>query len=575
MNDLREFGKFRLDVKKKILWHGDEPIDLPLRTIELLSVLTESGELIAKEEILNRVWQDSFVEESNLTSHIYRLRKMFAKYGESEEIIQTVPKRGYRFAGEVIRLSTAPELIIEKQTITQNLIEEIEPPPPVKQLPPPPKKFGFVIAGLVLLLILSGAIWAYFLNKSTNNANNPEPKNTTITSFGFQLEKGRAVAVQADGKIVVGGWAGDNEGVADFALARYNADGSLDKSFGKDGKIVTEIGTSTDIIYDLAIQSDGKIVAVGVTFLGKEQRRFCIVRYKPDGSLDAAFNGNGIVIFNVGTRLADTAYSVVIQPDGKIIVAGSASNFFGATNVTFGQNDFALVRLTPVGSLDTDFGTDGKVTTHFGNGGDIGYDAAVQPDGKIVIAGSSTNGKNNDFALARYNSNGSLDNTFGSEGKVSTDFFGEDDSSYGMFLLPNGKIVLAGYSTKNTQSDFAIAQYLPDGSLDSDFNNSGRVMIDIERGDDVAFGIKVQPDGKIIVGGQANVRQAPEFALTRILADGQIDKTFYHSGKTSQKIKDRSEAWAMALHPENFAVLVGNSGDGKTYNFATSRFPLE
>lgn len=575
MNELREFGKFRLDAEKKILWHEDEPISLPLKEIELLLVLTETNELVTKEEILNRVWHDSFVEESNLSSHIYRLRKMFAKYGESENLIRTVPKRGYRFTGEVIRFSAAPELIIEKQTLTQTLVEEIEPPLNVKQLPPQ-KKHGFAVVGLILLLILSAAaIWAYFRNKNAVNAGNTTPQNTTITSFGFQLEKARAVAVQPDGKIVVGGWAGENEGLADFAIARYNADGSLDKSFGKDGKIITEIGTSSDVIYDLAIQPDGKIVAVGVSFLGKEQRRFCITRYKPDGSLDAAFNGNGIVILNVGTRLADTAYSVVIQPDGKIIVAGSASNFFGATNVTFGQNDFALIRLTPAGSLDTDFGTDGKTTTHFGDGGDIGYDVAIQLDGKILIGGSSTNGKNNDFAIVRYNSNGSLDMTFGSDGKVRTDFHGEDDSSYGMFLMPNGKIMLAGYTTKNTQSDFAVAQYLSDGSLDSSFNGNGKMTIDIERGDDIAFGIKAQADGKIIVGGQANTRQSPAAALARILPDGQIDKTFYQSGRTSLKIKERSEVWAMALHPENFAVLVGNSGDGKTYNFAASRFPLE
>lgn len=165
MNELREFGRFRLDAQKKILWHEDEPINLPLKEIELLCVLTETGELVSKEEILNRVWQDSFIEESNLSSHIYRLRKMFAKYGESEEIIQNVPKRGYRFTGEVISFSSTPDLLIEKKSITQTLIEEIDEEPfepSIKQLPPAPKQNRWWVLGLVILGLMLGGLGYYF-----------------------------------------------------------------------------------------------------------------------------------------------------------------------------------------------------------------------------------------------------------------------------------------------------------------------------------------------------------------------------------------------------------------------------
>lgn len=165
MNELREFGRFRLDAQKKILWHEDEPINLPLKEIELLCVLTESTELVSKDEILNRVWQNAFIEESNLSSHIYRLRKMFAKYGESEDIIQNVPKRGYRFTGEVISFSNTPELFIEKKTLTQTLIEEIDGDiyePTIKQLPPAPKKNHWWIAGLVILILITGSFGYYF-----------------------------------------------------------------------------------------------------------------------------------------------------------------------------------------------------------------------------------------------------------------------------------------------------------------------------------------------------------------------------------------------------------------------------
>lgn len=168
MNSLREFGKFRLDVAKKLLWYQNESIDLPLKSIELLCVLTETNEVVTKENILNRVWQDSFIEESNLTSHVYRLRKMFAKYGESEEIIQTVPKRGYRFTGEIIQPSRLPEVLIEKQTITQTLIEEIDVPlePPLKRLPPAPKQNRWWIPILLGLLLVSSALGYYFYARS-------------------------------------------------------------------------------------------------------------------------------------------------------------------------------------------------------------------------------------------------------------------------------------------------------------------------------------------------------------------------------------------------------------------------
>jgi DNA-binding winged helix-turn-helix (wHTH) protein/TolB-like protein/Tfp pilus assembly protein PilF len=167
MNELREFGTFRLDTGKKILWHGDEPIDLPLRTIELLCVLTESGELVTKEEILNRVWQDSFVEESNLTSHIYRLRKMFAKYGESEDLIKTVPKRGYRFMGEVLHLSNTPEVVIARQTVTQTLIEEIDEPP-IKALPPKLPVNRYWIPVIAVFVLMTTAFGYYFYSRQTS-----------------------------------------------------------------------------------------------------------------------------------------------------------------------------------------------------------------------------------------------------------------------------------------------------------------------------------------------------------------------------------------------------------------------
>lgn len=165
MDGLREFGKFRIDTVKKVLWYEEQPINLPLKEIELLCLLTKSNELVTKEEILKAVWQDSYVEESNLSSHIYRLRKMFAKYGESEKLIQTVPKRGYRFTGEIVYPSTSLDLIVEKHSFTRTLIEEIEETDEsnVKSLKPKPRSnyYIFPIAGLILLGFVTLGFYYY------------------------------------------------------------------------------------------------------------------------------------------------------------------------------------------------------------------------------------------------------------------------------------------------------------------------------------------------------------------------------------------------------------------------------
>jgi Tol biopolymer transport system component/DNA-binding winged helix-turn-helix (wHTH) protein len=162
---LREIGKFCLDAEKKVFSFEDKPIDLPLKEIELLCVLTEnSGELITKEELLNRVWKDAFVEESNLTRHIYRLRKMFASYGESEEIIQNVPRRGYRFTGKIVHKSfeqNDDEFIVERHQKQQFIVEEIEQAAP-RELTEPRKLSKFylpVIAFGSFAVLLVFAFW--------------------------------------------------------------------------------------------------------------------------------------------------------------------------------------------------------------------------------------------------------------------------------------------------------------------------------------------------------------------------------------------------------------------------------
>ncbi|MER6352930.1 delta-60 repeat domain-containing protein, partial [Streptomyces sp. NPDC001634] len=291
-----------------------------------------------------------------------------------------------------------------------------------------------------------------------------------------------ATAVQADGKIIaVGQSDGASAGDFDFALARYNTDGSLDPTFGTGGKVTTNFGGG-DGARAVAVQTDGKIVVAGFSNTGISN--FAVARYNTDGSLDPTFNGTGAVTTDFGGE--DLALGVALQADGKIVAVGFTS--------VFGSDDFALARYNTDGSLDSTFGTGGKVITDFGTGGnDIANGVVVQTDGKIVAAGSSDTAGTNDFGLARYNTNGSLDNTFGTGGLVTTDFGGISDQAFGVALQTDGKIVAAGFSNASNANDFALARYNTNGSLDSTFGTGGKVLTDFG-GIDEAFGVALQTD---------------------------------------------------------------------------------
>ena len=237
-----------------------------------------------------------------------------------------------------------------------------------------------------------------------------------------------AVAVQADGKIV-GAGATNGLGNALFAVSRFNEDGSLDGAFGTGGEVTTSFGGTNDEALGVALQGDGKIVAVGFTNAGGAYR-FALARYNGDGRLDGTFGTAGQVTTSFGGTF-DVAGPVALQDDGKIVAAGVAGGVF------------ALARYDD-GSLDPTFGTAGEVTTSFGGAWDAAPSVALQRDGKVVAAGDTTNGVGGaQFALARYNGDGSLDRSFGTSGKVTTSFAGNDLAN-AVAVQGDGKIVAAG-----------------------------------------------------------------------------------------------------------------------------------
>ena len=282
------------------------------------------------------------------------------------------------------------------------------------------------------------------------------------------------------------------------------------------------------------------------------------VTVKP-GSLDTSFGRGGMVTTNFGSG-KHVGNAVAVQPNGKILVAGYAGN------------DFALARYNADGSLDTGFDTDGKVTTAIGSGADKGYALALQPDGKIVVAGNSHNGTNTDFAVVRYNADGSLDTDFDTDGKVTTDIGSADDLAYGVALQTDGKIVLVGGSVIANKFDLALARYNADGSLDTDFDTDGKVTTDIGATLEMMYAVLIQSDGKIVAAGYSNSK----FALVRYNANGSLDTTFGEDGDDTGTDPDGYVITAVAT-ASNVAKDLFLQSDGKIVvagNVSESRLAL-
>jgi uncharacterized delta-60 repeat protein len=366
------------------------------------------------------------------------------------------------------------------------------------------------------------------------------------SSFGPNSCQGRAVALQPDGRIVVAGFS-SNGSNNDFALVRYNVDGSLDTSFDGDGRVTTDFSPYDDWGCSVALRSDGKIVVAG--YAGGE---FAVARYNPNGSLDTSFGVGGKVTTVVGSASSEGC-SVALQSDGKIVVVGECWN---------GSNrDFAVVRYNTNGSLDTAFGTGGMVTTAIGVSNDYAYSVALQADGKIVVAGHSYNGANDDFALVRYNADGSLDASFGVGGKVTTAFGSAGDFGYSVALQSDGKIVVAGRG--GSSFDFALARYNANGSLDTSFDGDGKVTTNLGA-DDRGYSVAFQSDGKIVVAGAS----APDLALVRYNVSGSLDTSFGGDGKVTANLGFDDTAYGAVIQSDGKIVVAGESAN----NFAVARF---
>lgn len=380
-----------------------------------------------------------------------------------------------------------------------------------------------------------------------------------FTGVGSSDDNARAMVIQPDGKIVVAGYstgAVNN----DISLARFNVNGTLDTTFNGTGKVTNNF--SDDVIYGVALQADGKILVAGY-----QDNDFLLCRYNTNGTLDVTFNGTGRVVTDMNGA-SDVGRAVAVQADGKIVMAGE---------VTVGGNYMCgVARFLTNGTLDTSFDTDGKTVIGAGGVANHVNSVALQSDGKIVLGGDVFNGANYDFQIARLNSNGSPDSSFNGSGRVTTSIGSDHDVGLSVAIQGDEKLILAGrYANLPGVNDWALVRYNTNGTLDATFNGSGIVRTSIGSGDDAGQSVALQADGKIIVGGYAHNGSNYDFAIARYTTNGVLDATFGGTGVLAFPIGNGDDTGsAIALEPDGKIVLAGTYFNGANNDFAVARLGI-
>ncbi len=403
------------------------------------------------------------------------------------------------------------------------------------------------------------ALLRYNANGSLDTTFGPSGNGMSLVPVNTGTDWAFGLAVHASGRIVL---AGSSSELAreDASVAMFNADGTVDTSFNGNGSVLLRLGATLDIGYGLALRPGGEVVLGGYAYAGRSED-FAAMQLRPDGSLDTAFGAQGRFIHSASSS-AERGYAIALQPDGKVLLGGHIS-----TN----GNDFQLMRLTTAGLLDTTFDSDGIVSTQIGSGGEVGRAMFVQSDGKIVLAGHSNNGSNDDFALVRYLSNGALDTTFDADGKLVTPIGSGADQALAAMQQEDGKILVAG-SAVMANTDFAIARYHADGSLDTTFDTDGKATFTVGTGTDVAYGIGIQSSGKIVLGGDGS----NDFGLIRLNANGSLDATFGMNGRVITPVGSGTDTcYAIAIQPDDKIVAVGRAHNGTNYDIAVLRYTAE
>lgn len=416
--------------------------------------------------------------------------------------------------------------------------------------------------------LLAGDLDASFGNGGIATTNFIEVANTpgwsdSASSVALQP------ALQGDGKIVVAGTTQPN-GAPLGAISRYNGDGSLDASFSNDGKVSD---SRFNTIQDVAIQPDGKIVVVGRGYpMNGAAGNFAIGRFEANGDPDTDFGTNGIVLTNPGVY--DTGYAVALLSDGKILVTGQSGQPgseqpVGFTVQQFNSDGTVDTSFGSSGQVRT-FYSPAEVNSNYGGRGNVAArDVVVQPDGKIVVAGYSLESSNR-FAVVRYNADGSLDTSFDTDGRVVTSLGLGKAYVASVALQNDGKVVVGGYFDNGASgnADFALVRYNTDGSLDTTFDGDGKLILDYGGTQDYVNDVKVQSDGSIVVTGSVG----NALAVARFNPDGSPDSTFGTNGLVTTAVQASAHGSEVVVQPNGGIVVAGTVNNGNGNQFTNRDF---
>ncbi|WP_232705505.1 T9SS type A sorting domain-containing protein [Epilithonimonas sp. JDS] len=336
-------------------------------------------------------------------------------------------------------------------------------------------------------------------------------------------------------------------------------DGTLDTNFGTSGFLKYDSQS-----YGTCLELDSNQNLIVGTY---RSQTFKFYRFSQIGQLDASFGSEGEAGIYLGGQNA-VLYDMKILPNNKIMAVGYWND--GSNRV-----DFIVIRLNADGSLDTSFNNTGKLTIAFGTGEDVAKAVTIQSDGKILVAGESFTGSYKDIAVARINTNGTLDTTFSDDGKLTTDVLGNDDYVRDIAINKDGKFAVTGYSYgPSSAADFAVVKYNTNGSLDTSFSVDGKQVITLGPNNDNPIGIAFQNDNKIIVGGAyfSSINNRDDFAIIRLNANGTLDTTFNGDGIFSTAIGNSDDTpQSMKLQSDGKILLLGNYRSGSYTDIALIR----
>lgn len=383
-----------------------------------------------------------------------------------------------------------------------------------------------------------------------------------ITAIGNNDDLAQTLWLQPDGKILVAGESHSGASI-DAAVVRYNADGTLDASFGTGGKVTYVASLNYyETLKAVFTGSDGKITAVGYYFSPSFTFEIFLLRLNSDGSLDATFGTNGFLTVSISTG-SDQANAALIQPDDKIVITGNYDNN--------GNIDAFVLRLNYDGTVDATFGGgDGVVSLAAGSGSDYSNAIALQADGKIVIAGKTFSSSNSDFLVARLLSDGTPDNTFSSDGIATMNING-NDSGFAVAVQSDGAIVVCGEAFDGSSFNVGVARFTAAGAADNTFSGDGKLSTAVGGSYDGGYAVGIHENGKIIVGGLYAASTSDDMMLIRYLSNGSLDASFGSNGIAKFNLGFNEAIYALHIKATGRVLVAGKATNGSNADFMVAQ----